>query len=191
MCSGDAWMAEHLTQVGKTLFPSLKVKIRRWPLRKRVLQFASTWRGGVLGRHGRKVALFSPSMTYSDNTIEQSNPAAAFRILFIPRRVWSSKTRLGKIDSAFQPFSESINEYQASLGTKYNWVSRQTDHLTETAAHTLQRPRRSFGAVDSLVVRASDSRPEGLGSMPNATKYPPSTHGVTCSLNQWIRSLVG
>ncbi|GFY14509.1 hypothetical protein TNCV_1315631 [Trichonephila clavipes] len=31
-------------------------------------------------------------------------------------------------------------------------------------------------AVGSVVVRASDSRPEGLGSMPNATKYPPSTH---------------
>ncbi|GFS79402.1 hypothetical protein TNCV_3006171 [Trichonephila clavipes] len=35
-------------------------------------------------------------------------------------------------------------------------------------------------AVGSLVVRASDSRPEGLGSMPNATKHPPSTHGFTC-----------
>ncbi|GFV37899.1 uncharacterized protein TNCV_2663121 [Trichonephila clavipes] len=33
-------------------------------------------------------------------------------------------------------------------------------------------------AVDCRVVRASDSRPEGLGSMPDATKYPPSTHGV-------------
>ncbi|GFW03771.1 hypothetical protein TNCV_2538821 [Trichonephila clavipes] len=33
-------------------------------------------------------------------------------------------------------------------------------------------------AMSSLVVRASDSRPEGLGSMPDATKYPPSTHGV-------------
>ncbi|GFY26262.1 hypothetical protein TNCV_24621 [Trichonephila clavipes] len=31
--------------------------------------------------------------------------------------------------------------------------------------------------MDSLVVKASDSRPEGLGSMPDATKYPPSTHG--------------
>ncbi|GFT03396.1 hypothetical protein TNCV_2985601 [Trichonephila clavipes] len=31
-------------------------------------------------------------------------------------------------------------------------------------------------AVDSLVVRASDSKSEGLGSMPNATKYHPSTH---------------
>ncbi|GFU33223.1 hypothetical protein TNCV_4157251 [Trichonephila clavipes] len=27
-------------------------------------------------------------------------------------------------------------------------------------------------------VIASNSRPEGLGSMPDATKYPPSTHGV-------------
>ncbi|GFT67550.1 hypothetical protein TNCV_2361461 [Trichonephila clavipes] len=33
-------------------------------------------------------------------------------------------------------------------------------------------------AVGSLMVRASDSRPEGLSSMPDATKYPPSTHGV-------------
>ncbi|GFX58539.1 hypothetical protein TNCV_417191 [Trichonephila clavipes] len=33
-------------------------------------------------------------------------------------------------------------------------------------------------AVGSLVVRASDSRPEGLVLMPDATKYPPSTHGV-------------
>ncbi|GFT10613.1 hypothetical protein TNCV_1943511 [Trichonephila clavipes] len=33
-------------------------------------------------------------------------------------------------------------------------------------------------AVGSLVVRASDSRLEGLSSMPDATKYPPSTHGM-------------
>ncbi|GFV17461.1 hypothetical protein TNCV_4009021 [Trichonephila clavipes] len=45
-------------------------------------------------------------------------------------------------------------------------------------------------AVGSLVVRASDSRPEGLGSMPAATKHLRSTHGA-CSLNQWVRSLVG
>ncbi|GFU26644.1 hypothetical protein TNCV_1837541 [Trichonephila clavipes] len=35
-------------------------------------------------------------------------------------------------------------------------------------------------AVGSLVVRASDSRPEDLGSIPDATKHPPSTHGFTC-----------
>ncbi|GFS64887.1 uncharacterized protein TNCV_2000891 [Trichonephila clavipes] len=35
-------------------------------------------------------------------------------------------------------------------------------------------------AVGSLVVRASDSRPEVLGSMLDVTKYPPSAHGFTC-----------
>ncbi|GFT70761.1 hypothetical protein TNCV_2490971 [Trichonephila clavipes] len=32
-------------------------------------------------------------------------------------------------------------------------------------------------AVGSIVVRASNSRPEGLGSMSDAAKYPLSTHG--------------
>ncbi|GFX38644.1 transposable element Tc3 transposase [Trichonephila clavipes] len=41
-------------------------------------------------------------------------------------------------------------------------------------------------AVGSLVVRVSDSRPEGLGSMP-PSEYTRST----CSLNQCVRSLVG
>ncbi|GFW85679.1 uncharacterized protein TNCV_853291 [Trichonephila clavipes] len=35
-----------------------------------------------------------------------------------------------------------------------------------------------FAAVGNLVARASDSRPDGLGSMPDATKYPQSTQGV-------------
>ncbi|GFW75666.1 uncharacterized protein TNCV_4428491 [Trichonephila clavipes] len=35
-------------------------------------------------------------------------------------------------------------------------------------------------AVGSLVVRASDSRLEVLGSLFNVTKYPPSTHEFTC-----------
>ncbi|GFX86235.1 uncharacterized protein TNCV_2561171 [Trichonephila clavipes] len=37
-----------------------------------------------------------------------------------------------------------------------------------------------FVAVGSLVVRASNARPEGLGSMLDVTKYPPSAHGFTC-----------
>ncbi|GFV50996.1 hypothetical protein TNCV_302571 [Trichonephila clavipes] len=36
--------------------------------------------------------------------------------------------------------------------------------------------------MGSLVVRASDSRPEGLGSMPDATKYPSSTHGLNAEI---------
>ncbi|GFV76319.1 hypothetical protein TNCV_4412981 [Trichonephila clavipes] len=47
----------------------------------------------------------------------------------------------------------------------------------------------TLGAVGSLVVRASDSRPEGLDSMLDVTKYPPSAQGV--GVNQWVRSLVG
>ncbi|GFY15904.1 uncharacterized protein TNCV_1285491 [Trichonephila clavipes] len=52
--------------------------------------------------------------------------------------------------------------------------------------HCVERPvvdyrRQSIvWAVGSLVVRASDSRPEGLGSMLDVTKYPPSAHGFTC-----------
>ncbi|GFV54578.1 hypothetical protein TNCV_955591 [Trichonephila clavipes] len=42
----------------------------------------------------------------------------------------------------------------------------------------------STRAVGSLVVRASDSRPEGLDSMPDAIEYPPNTH---VSLNQWVQ----
>ncbi|GFX10446.1 uncharacterized protein TNCV_1868411 [Trichonephila clavipes] len=42
------------------------------------------------------------------------------------------------------------------------------------------RPRFVIAAVGSLVVRASDSRPEDLGSMLDVTKYPPSAHGFTC-----------
>ncbi|GFU44297.1 uncharacterized protein TNCV_3041371 [Trichonephila clavipes] len=47
-------------------------------------------------------------------------------------------------------------------------------HLSAVVATYISR------AVGSLVVRASDSRPEGLGSMLDVTKYPPSAHGFTC-----------
>ncbi|GFW53519.1 hypothetical protein TNCV_4814251 [Trichonephila clavipes] len=40
--------------------------------------------------------------------------------------------------------------------------------------------RVTVNTVGSLVVRTSDSRPEGLGSMPDTTKDPPSTHGFPC-----------
>ncbi|GFY12691.1 hypothetical protein TNCV_2448821 [Trichonephila clavipes] len=44
-------------------------------------------------------------------------------------------------------------------------------------------------AYKSLVVRASDSRPEGLGSMLDVNTLECTRS--TCSLNQWVRSLVG
>ncbi|GFW13062.1 hypothetical protein TNCV_3329941 [Trichonephila clavipes] len=36
---------------------------------------------------------------------------------------------------------------------------------------------KSCAAMGSLMVGASFSRPKGLGSMPDVTKYPSSTHG--------------
>ncbi|GFY05172.1 hypothetical protein TNCV_3270441 [Trichonephila clavipes] len=40
-----------------------------------------------------------------------------------PPQVPDSNPELGKVDSAYHPFSGSINEYQAFLGTKRCWVS--------------------------------------------------------------------
>ncbi|GFY27006.1 uncharacterized protein TNCV_931471 [Trichonephila clavipes] len=60
------------------------------------------------------------------------------------------------------------------------------NHITDSTA-SIQiyeviryQSEKLAGAVGSLVVRASDSRPEGLGSMLDVTKYPPSAHGFTC-----------
>ncbi|GFV97624.1 hypothetical protein TNCV_2041321 [Trichonephila clavipes] len=47
---------------------------------------------------------------------------------------------------------------------------------------------RERWAVGSLVVRASDSRPEGQGPMRDATKYPPSTHGF---LEEVVEVVIG
>ncbi|GFY14798.1 uncharacterized protein TNCV_648411 [Trichonephila clavipes] len=56
-------------------------------------------------------------------------------------------------------------------------VSDHGRHVMRSSPEPLKTRRR---AVGSLVVRASDSRPEGLGSMLDVTKYPPSAHGFTC-----------
>ncbi|GFW36709.1 uncharacterized protein TNCV_1220411 [Trichonephila clavipes] len=55
--------------------------------------------------------------------------------------------------------------------SSYGTAASVANHYTGCATST---------AVGSLVVRASDSRPEGLGSMLDVTKYPPSAHGFTC-----------
>ncbi|GFX71595.1 hypothetical protein TNCV_2695831 [Trichonephila clavipes] len=50
----------------------------------------------------------------------------------------------------------------------------------------LSSPSEEYGTVlrtlSCLVVRASDSRPEWLGSMPDVTKYPPSAHGFPADI---------
>ncbi|GFV55801.1 hypothetical protein TNCV_2603221 [Trichonephila clavipes] len=49
----------------------------------------------------------------------------------------------------------------------------ELDHVSALVSHA---------AVGSLVVRATDSRPEGLGLMPDANKYPPSTRGFNAKI---------
>ncbi|PRD25505.1 UNVERIFIED_CONTAM: SPBC2A9.04c [Trichonephila clavipes] len=49
----------------------------------------------------------------------------------------------------------------------------------------------SFAKRECQGVRASDSRPESLGLMPDATKYHPSTHGVRARKISGSESLVG
>ncbi|GFX05484.1 hypothetical protein TNCV_1008061 [Trichonephila clavipes] len=49
---------------------------------------------------------------------------------------------LGKVDSAFHPFSRSI-KLPSLLGNLTLGVSRQVDHQTGTSAHSPQSPRSS------------------------------------------------
>ncbi|GFX56769.1 uncharacterized protein TNCV_495171 [Trichonephila clavipes] len=52
--------------------------------------------------------------------------------------------------------------------------------MNQRALCRVNSPHERFSIAQYLVVRASDSRPEGLGSMLDVTKYPPSAHGFTC-----------
>ncbi|GFW39115.1 hypothetical protein TNCV_1831061 [Trichonephila clavipes] len=49
--------------------------------------------------------------------------------------------------------------------------------MTSLQGHFPDKNLYSLWTVGNLAVRASDSRPEGMGSMPDVTTYPPSTHG--------------
>ncbi|GFV59110.1 hypothetical protein TNCV_649991 [Trichonephila clavipes] len=62
------------------------------------------------------------------------------------------------------------------ISKKWNTTENDVSKKQSSADTAIRLPN----TVGSLVVRASDSRPEGLGSMPDATKHPPSTHGFTC-----------
>ncbi|GFV77270.1 hypothetical protein TNCV_445001 [Trichonephila clavipes] len=53
-------------------------------------------------------------------------------------QVRGSMLGLGKLSSAFRPFSGSINEYQDCLGTKH------FNHLIGTSAHAPQRPKLTY-----------------------------------------------
>ncbi|GFW53183.1 hypothetical protein TNCV_3294301 [Trichonephila clavipes] len=80
----------------------------------------------------------------------------------------------GKEGSA-RKTSESQKSYEFKSGKQGERATRT--HAIEPFLLCYLEASNAPQAVSSLVVRASDSRPEGLGSMPDATKYPPSTHG--------------
>ncbi|GFX62782.1 hypothetical protein TNCV_3351081 [Trichonephila clavipes] len=88
-----------------------------------------------------------------------------------------------------RPKSVDFHDAKIDRSMSYDYAARNsTFHLIIIkklgiildlkAAYLTLESRRQQRAMGSLVVRASDSRPEGLGSMPDATKYPPSAHGV-------------
>ncbi|GFX30809.1 hypothetical protein TNCV_656951 [Trichonephila clavipes] len=53
-------------------------------------------------------------------------------------QVQRSNSGLGKVDTAFHPFSRSMNEYPACLGKKPWGFPRETDHLIRAFAHVPQ-----------------------------------------------------
>ncbi|GFV50480.1 hypothetical protein TNCV_1861611 [Trichonephila clavipes] len=67
-------------------------------------------------------------------------------------------------------------EFYAFFKVGQRWDVIMVDHGLEVSQQPKVANIHVGAAVGSLVVRASDSRPEGLGSMPDATKYLSSTH---------------
>ncbi|GFW99049.1 hypothetical protein TNCV_1782681 [Trichonephila clavipes] len=77
----------------------------------------------------------------------------------------------------------------AKLRQHYN-VGDGVPYECYNFCHRKMQQKNHPKAVGSLVVRTSDSRPQGLGSVPDATKYPPSTHGDFDELNRTVTSMV-
>ncbi|GFX36646.1 hypothetical protein TNCV_580251 [Trichonephila clavipes] len=80
--------------------------------------------------------------------ISAKGPVVAYRTS--TPQVRGSILGLGKVDSAFDPFSGSINEYQAFLGTKILEVSLLTDHLIGISAPALQCPMVKYTEMGTL-----------------------------------------
>ncbi|GFX58475.1 hypothetical protein TNCV_416551 [Trichonephila clavipes] len=70
-------------------------------------------------------------------------------------------------------FSTQVAHVGRSNGKKYDKYTISTMKYPPRKLVPKSVTLKVKAAVGSLVVTASDSRPAGLGSMPNATKYPP------------------
>ncbi|GFS68763.1 integrase catalytic domain-containing protein [Trichonephila clavipes] len=104
-----------------------------------------------------------------------------FRFLHNSRN--PSVKRSGQLD-----YSE-VNE--AELCLIKNLQASAFQEEIEFLAKSSCNSKKVKEAVGSLVVRASDSRPEGLGSYARCHQTPSEYTRSTCSLNQRVRSLVG
>ncbi|GFY00072.1 uncharacterized protein TNCV_1341701 [Trichonephila clavipes] len=92
--------------------------------------------------------------------------------------------QLSSEELTFEPNSHAIALSSTKKGVSWG-VGKGSVGGEDNKIHLYQKnpivlPSKHVRAVGSLVVRASDSRPEGLGSMLDVTKYPPSAHGFTC-----------
>ncbi|GFV76352.1 hypothetical protein TNCV_4413311 [Trichonephila clavipes] len=67
-------------------------------------------------------------------------------------------------DDLYHSATESLPPCIILMDTVTEWL------VAVDTSSKLQEPIRARGDMGGLVVRASDSRPEGLGSMPDATK---------------------
>ncbi|GFV85592.1 hypothetical protein TNCV_3774161 [Trichonephila clavipes] len=85
---------------------------------------------------------------------------------------------IGLREGGFSCHAIAAREQRNSSPAMRVWKKWTDDHPT-TKKKTGNGQKKVISARDdSLVVRGSDSRPEGLDSMHDATKHPPSTHGV-------------
>ncbi|GFV45160.1 hypothetical protein TNCV_4398901 [Trichonephila clavipes] len=89
-----------------------------------------------------------------------------------------TKSRLGSKYYAKKTVKREEPLLREPPARKLEGMFRSWNKVPFTKIFAKSDPQRSGRAVCNLVVRASDSRPECLGSIPSAIKYPPSTHGV-------------
>ncbi|GFS90917.1 DDE_3 domain-containing protein [Trichonephila clavipes] len=96
----------------------------------------------------------------------------------IQRLVWPARSPdLNPIENVWDALGRQVagrNYPPTNKNTLIRALTEEWDKLPQQLLDNVVQSQ--YRAVGSIVVGASGSRPEGLGSMPDATKYSPSTH---------------
>ncbi|GFT87885.1 hypothetical protein TNCV_799871 [Trichonephila clavipes] len=101
-----------------------------------------------------------------------------------------------EIEEESRIVSFTMNQKEARIKNKQLKCKQEDDLADDTSKVIVLRTHckcsnlSTYLAVDRPVVRASDSKPEDLGSIPDPTKYPLSTHGVRARSISWFESFV-